>query len=53
MHGRRYMFLPFLYDEQARRLREENLQYLDPELRPANSAPASSAEKGAAQEPDL
>ncbi len=26
--GRRYMFLPFLYDEEARRIREENQQYL-------------------------
>jgi peroxiredoxin/predicted 2-oxoglutarate/Fe(II)-dependent dioxygenase YbiX len=27
--GRRYMFLPFLYDDAARRVREENLQFLD------------------------
>lgn len=27
--GRRYMFLPFLYDEGARRIREENQQYLE------------------------
>ncbi|MCY1264276.1 PKHD-type hydroxylase YbiX [compost metagenome] len=27
--GRRYMFLPFLYDEEARRIREENQQYLE------------------------
>ncbi|WP_271407739.1 2OG-Fe(II) oxygenase [Pseudomonas sp. Q1-7] len=26
--GRRYMFLPFLYDEEGRRIREENMQYL-------------------------
>ncbi|MCY1288618.1 PKHD-type hydroxylase YbiX [compost metagenome] len=26
--GRRYMFLPFLYDEEGRRIREENQQYL-------------------------
>lgn len=29
--GRRYMFLPFLYDEEARALREENLRFLQPE----------------------
>ena len=28
--GRRYCFLPFLYDEAAARLREENLKYLRP-----------------------
>lgn len=28
-HGQRYMFLPFLYDEQARRIREENQAFLD------------------------
>jgi predicted 2-oxoglutarate/Fe(II)-dependent dioxygenase YbiX/peroxiredoxin len=27
--GRRLMFLPFLYDDQARRIREENLGFLD------------------------
>lgn len=27
--GRRYMFLPFLYDEEGRRIREENQQYLE------------------------
>ncbi|MCY1278930.1 AhpC/TSA family protein [compost metagenome] len=27
--GKRYMFLPFLYDEAARRVREENRQYLE------------------------
>ncbi|MNE90306.1 Fe(II)-dependent oxygenase superfamily protein [compost metagenome] len=27
--GRRYMFLPFLYDEAARVIRQENRQYLD------------------------
>ncbi|MGB0956491.1 MAG: 2OG-Fe(II) oxygenase [Panacagrimonas sp.] len=26
--GKRYMFLPFLYDEQGRRIRDENLKYL-------------------------
>jgi peroxiredoxin/predicted 2-oxoglutarate/Fe(II)-dependent dioxygenase YbiX len=27
--GRRYMFLPFLYDEEGRRIREENQRYLE------------------------
>ncbi|MBI4206843.1 MAG: 2OG-Fe(II) oxygenase [Betaproteobacteria bacterium] len=27
--GRRYMFLPFLYDEAARRIREENSRFLE------------------------
>jgi predicted 2-oxoglutarate/Fe(II)-dependent dioxygenase YbiX len=27
--GRRYMFLPFLYDDVARRIREENFRFLD------------------------
>ncbi|WP_044872941.1 2OG-Fe(II) oxygenase [Pseudomonas sp. LFM046] len=27
--GRRYMFLPFLYDEEGRRIREENQQFLE------------------------
>jgi peroxiredoxin/predicted 2-oxoglutarate/Fe(II)-dependent dioxygenase YbiX len=27
--GRRYMFLPFLYDEAARRIREDNMPFLD------------------------
>src|SRR6202012_4605955 len=28
--GRRYVFLPFLYDEAAATIREQNNQYLDP-----------------------
>jgi hypothetical protein len=28
--GRRYAFLPFLYDEAGARIREANLQYLAP-----------------------
>jgi predicted 2-oxoglutarate/Fe(II)-dependent dioxygenase YbiX len=28
--GRRYAFLPFLFDEEGARIRRENLQYLDP-----------------------
>jgi hypothetical protein len=27
--GRRYAFLPFLYDDQAARIREENNRFLD------------------------
>lgn len=30
--GRRYMFLPFLYDEAGRRVREQNFRFLDPAL---------------------
>ncbi len=30
--GRRMMFLPFLYDELARRVREQNLQFLDEQI---------------------
>ncbi|MDQ8027281.1 MAG: 2OG-Fe(II) oxygenase [Brevundimonas sp.] len=30
--GERFAFLPFLYDEAAAKIREENLQYLDPAL---------------------
>ena len=30
--GERFAFLPFLYDEAGARVREENLQYLDPAL---------------------
>lgn len=44
--GQRYMFLPFLYDEQARRIREENQAYLD--VGPDPAAPAAAEEVGAA-----
>ena len=30
--GRRYAFLPFLYDDAGARLRERNLAYVTPEL---------------------
>ena len=30
--GRRFMFLPFLYDDAARRVREENFRFLDTRL---------------------
>lgn len=42
--GRRYAFLPFLYDEQAARVRAENLKFVDPAVlgRPAEEpAPAA------------
>src|SRR5262249_52451146 len=32
--GKRYAFLPFLYDEAAARVREENLKYLAPQPPP-------------------
>lgn len=38
--GRRYAFLPFLYDEAAARIRQQNLRFLSPELGTAASAPA-------------
>lgn len=41
--GKRYAFLPFLYDDVAARLREQNQQFLAPELRdaPAVTMPAA------------
>lgn len=45
--GKRYVFLPFLYDEEARRLREENLKYLQPD---APSEPEVAAEQQIAAE---
>ena len=41
--GKRYAFLPFLYDEAAAKIRQENLQFLDPEL----IAPATTPSAGA------
>lgn len=38
IRGRRYAFLPFLYDEDGARIREANLQYLDAETPPASAA---------------
>ncbi|MBS7691844.1 2OG-Fe(II) oxygenase [Pseudomonas lalucatii] len=38
--GQRYMFLPFLYDEEARRIREENQAFLELEPAPAGSRAA-------------
>ena len=31
--GRRYMFLPFLYDDAAREVREQNLRFIEPGVR--------------------
>ena len=42
--GVRYAFLPFLYDEAAARIREENLPFLDPEL---GTYSAGNAQAGA------
>lgn len=49
--GKRYAFLPFLYDDEGARLRERNLAYVSPELQryrsgldaSANAAPPTSA----------
>jgi predicted 2-oxoglutarate/Fe(II)-dependent dioxygenase YbiX/peroxiredoxin len=38
--GRRYTFLPFLYDEAAAKLREQNAKYLEGGTYTANAAPA-------------
>lgn len=40
--GKRYAFLPFLYDEEAARIREENLPFLDPELSGYSANPAAA-----------
>lgn len=37
--GRRYMFLPFLYDEEGRRIRDRNLAYVGP-------APGAASDPG-------
>jgi hypothetical protein len=41
--GRRFVFLPFLYDEAARRLREENFKFLEPKRRPADQGDLSGS----------
>lgn len=47
--GRRYAFLPFLYDDAAARLRAENARYLDGASPSAQPAPATQdARSGAA-----
>lgn len=45
--GRRYMFLPFLYDDAAARVREENRRFLQDD-RAVSSRPASSPDRAAA-----
>ncbi|MBN8552774.1 MAG: 2OG-Fe(II) oxygenase [Caulobacterales bacterium] len=37
--GKRYAFLPFLYDDDAAQIREANLKYLDPALLEAGTTP--------------
>lgn len=37
--GRRFAYLPFLYDEEAAKIREANAQFLDPELQGYRNAP--------------
>jgi peroxiredoxin len=44
--GRRYMFLPFLYDEAARRIRQDNMPFLDG----AMTGDAPQAQPGAAED---
>lgn len=41
--GKRYAFLPFLYDEDAARIREENLPFLDPALLAETAAAGEDA----------
>ncbi|TWC28731.1 peroxiredoxin [Pseudomonas sp. SJZ079] len=38
--GQRFMFLPFLYDEEARRVRQENLHFLEGEAAATGTAEA-------------
>ena len=45
--GRRYMFLPFLYNEEGRRIRDQNLRYVNLEDPPPGSAAAPAAEAAA------
>jgi len=41
--GRRYAFLPFLYDEAAAKIREENAKFLEGEAANYKAAAGSSA----------
>jgi hypothetical protein len=43
--GKRYAFLPFLYDDEAARLRERNLEFVTPDLQNYRSglSPAQQA----------
>ena len=47
--GRRYAFLPFLYDEAAAKVREENLGFIAPEVVDANKVGAETAQDVAAE----
>jgi predicted 2-oxoglutarate/Fe(II)-dependent dioxygenase YbiX len=40
--GRRFAFLPFLYDEEGAKIREANNAYLDPTLSPYTAAPVET-----------
>jgi peroxiredoxin/predicted 2-oxoglutarate/Fe(II)-dependent dioxygenase YbiX len=42
-HGQRFMFLPFLYDEAGRTIRDRNLQYLDLGDNPDDTAEGTQA----------
>jgi peroxiredoxin/predicted 2-oxoglutarate/Fe(II)-dependent dioxygenase YbiX len=47
--GRRYAFLPFLYDDEAARIRQANLQFLDaspPTPKAKDAEPGAAAEGG-------
>jgi peroxiredoxin/predicted 2-oxoglutarate/Fe(II)-dependent dioxygenase YbiX len=45
--GRRYMFLPFLYDDEAARIREQNLKFVgDGSARPAGETGDAADKKG-------
>ncbi len=46
--GQRYMFLPFLYDEAARRIRQGNLHFLDTDASGATADATSSSAIGGA-----
>jgi len=41
--GRRYAFLPFLYDEEAKKIREANNRFLGDGVRAYNPAPSTSS----------
>jgi predicted 2-oxoglutarate/Fe(II)-dependent dioxygenase YbiX len=45
--GRRYAFLPFLYDDAAARLREENARYVGQSGSPYRAGPQAPAETSA------
>jgi predicted 2-oxoglutarate/Fe(II)-dependent dioxygenase YbiX len=42
--GRRYAFLPFLYDDEAANIRSQNSSYLDESIRPYRDRPRSAAQ---------